>query len=464
MSANLRKGPHGPNGDVPGSRNFCKLHLQRARALIDLGRPQAALLEVERALGSVGNSGSDGFGDSSNNSIRAEALQLHGLCLLHLDRFDEAERSLCSAIALQPAEAHGHYLLGYCYGECKRRKEAEACYREALRISPEEPVYLRALAELLIDMRKNLPSGTTNAPGTPSGDLIAEALVHARRAVELGPDRASNHITLGFVSSASGDREAARACYQQALTIDPNNALAWNNLGCVDLAQGKPMQARERFRESLRLDPEGAAAKDNLKLVQPGQRPGPIYKEYAPFERQLVLEVWDNVLFGEGARRSEASRAASHSRVSAPQTPKQFFGNYFFPKKPADDPRLHAAALIWATEFRALPMLLWRMPQLVVWLGASLGMLRLGPSGIALALGSNAATYLLRRKPLKRRFEHYRDEIARIKDEWHNLQEAWLRGDLERLQRDTEIDRLLDDFSRYSETLREKLHAEENGD
>jgi tetratricopeptide (TPR) repeat protein len=165
MSGNLRNGPKGPNGDVPGSRNFCKLHLQRARALIDLGRPQAALLEVERALaGSFSGAnagGAGGLGATSANAHRAEALQLHGLCLLHLDRFDEAQKSLGSAIALEPAEAHNHYLLGYCHGECKRRKEAEACLREALRLSPEEPVYLRALAELLIDLRKTLPSGST---------------------------------------------------------------------------------------------------------------------------------------------------------------------------------------------------------------------------------------------------------------------------------------------------------------
>lgn len=427
----------------------------RARALLDLGRPQPALIEVEKALG------------SATGATRAEAQQLHGLCLLHLDRYDDAVRSLEQAIALVPEEAHNHYLLGYAHSEAKRHEQAERCLREALRLSPEEPVYLRALAELLVELHRTA-NGTKPAEqksGQPS-DRLAEALAAARKAVQIGPERASNHITLGYVSSANGDRVAARSCYQQALAIDPNNALAWNNLGCVDLAQGRPMQARERFREALRLDPEGKVARDNFKLVQPVQRPAVIYKDYPAFERQLILEIWENVLFARTGRAGHAANAAAHAArtkpVGPPLTPGQFWRNYFFPRKTQDEPRLHAAALIWATEFRTLPLLLWKMPQIVVWLGASLGLLRLGPAGIALALSSNAATYLFSRLPLRRRYEAYRDELARIRGQWHELQESWLRGDIERQQRDASIDRMLDDFARFAEQLRERLHAEES--
>jgi len=436
----------------------------RARALIDLGRPQAALIEVEKALGLAGGAG----GSGQRHQQQAEALQLHGLCLLHLERYDEAQKSLHAAIACEPNEAHCHYLLGYCHNECKRREPAEACLREALRLAPEEPVYLRALAELLVDIQRAAGGGSATPGDAGKGEKgpLAEALELARKAVALGADRASNHITLGFVSSAAGDRAAARACYQRALAIDPNNALAWNNLGCVDLAQGRPMQARERFREALRLNPEGSVARDNLKLVQPGKRPGPIYSDYAAFERQLIVEVWENVLFGPSASRpvADTQLPAGGARISPPMTPRQFFRSYFFPKKLTDDPRLHAAALVWATDFRALPHLLLRMPQIIVWLGASLGLLRLGPAGIAVALSSNAVTYLFSRQPLKRRYEHYQQELERVKSRWHERHDAWLRGDIERAQRDAAIDRMIDEFSRYAELLRERLHAEESAD
>lgn len=449
------------NGHVPGGQNFCKLQLMRARALIELGRPQAALLEVEKALAE--SFSGRGGGATSAAAHRAEALQLYGLCLLHLERYDDAQKAIESAIAIEPQEAHNHYLLGYCHSECRRLPLAEASLREALRISPEEPVYLRALAELLVDVHK-MPK----AESSQGNALLTEALELARKAVALGPERAANHITLGFVSSASGDRIAARACYQQALALDPNNSLAWNNLGCIDLAQGRPMQARERFREALRLDPEGVVARENFKLVQPKRRPPPIYKDILAFERQLVLEVWDQVLFSRTGRTGHAQNAAAHAArtkpFGPPLTPGQFFQNYFFPRKLRDDPRLHAAALIWATEFRTLPLLMWKMPQVVIWLGASVGLLRLGPTGIAMALSSNAATYLLSRRPLRRRYEQYRDELLRIRGEWECLQDAWLRGEIERPQRDDGIDHLVDDFARYAEALRERLHAEENPD
>ena len=413
------------------SVDFARQHLQRARALLDLGRGQAALRETEKALSAAPQN--------------AEALQLHGLCLLHLDKPEEALTSLRAAIAVEPTEAHCHYLLGFAHSECKRREAAEVAYREALRLSPEEPVYLRAYAELLVDLRR-----------------LEEALKTAEKAVALGPERASNHITLGYVSSSMGDRLRAKACYQQALTIEPNNALAWNNLGCVDLAQGRPVQARQRFRESLRLDPEGRAAKANLKLVEQKQRPETIYKDYEAFERQLVVEVWEHVLFHRNARAQAVAHSARTPPVSAPLSPGQFWRHFIRPKALEDDPRLHAFALIWATEFRTLPILVWRMPQLLVWLGLSVSMLRLGPAGLALALTTNATTYLLGRAPLRRRYESYQRELAQTKARWQKLQEDWLGGGIDRPQRDASIDRLLDEFAHTAERLREQLHSEES--
>lgn len=411
--------------------DFARQHLQRARALLDLGREQAALLEAEKALSAAPSS--------------AEALQLRGLCLLHLDKPEAALESLHAAASIEPTEAHCHYLIGYAQNECKRREAAEAAYREALRLSPEEPVYLRAYAELLVDLKRQ-----------------PEALAAAEKAVSLGPERASNHITLGYVASSMGDRIRAKACYQQALTIEPNNALAWNNLGCVDLAQGRPVQARQRFRESLRLDPEGRAAKANLKLVDNKQRSETIYKDYEAFERQLVVEVWEQVLFHRNARAQAVAHAAKTPPVSAPLSPGQFWRHFIRPKAIEDDPRLHAFALIWATEFRTLPFLVWRMPQLLVWLGVSVSMLRLGPAGLALSLATNATTYLLGRAPLRRRYESYQRELSQTKGRWQALQEDWLAGSIDRRQRDTAIERLIDEFTHSAERLREQLHSEES--
>ena len=425
----------GPGLGAREARDFARIARERARALLELGRPKAALTEAQRAL--------------SADPRSAESLQLYGLCLLRLADLPAACKALKDAVAASPTEPHSHYLLGYAESESQHIDDAERCYREALRLAPEEPVYLRALAELLVDPRRK---------------RFAEALTLARKAVALGPERASNHISLGFVASSSGDRAAAAESYKKALALDPNSALAWNNLGCVDLAQGRPMEARARFREALRLDPEGRIAQENLHLVHPGQRPAEIYKSYDAFERRLVLEVWEGVLFGRRGPSPASVHAARTSPVGAPLSPGGFWknavSNFFGVRRLTDDPRLHAAALLWATDFRTVGAVWWRMPQLLVWLGVSVGLLRLGPAGLAVALLSNAGSYLMSRRPLSQRHAIYREELTRVRAGYDDLHERWLRGDIERHQRDAGIDRLIDEFCRTVESTRERLHAE----
>ncbi len=91
----------------------------------------------------------------------------------------------------------------------------------------------------------------------------------AERAVAIDPERASNHLTAGYVASTAQRKADARKYYERALALDPSEALAWNNLGCLDLAAGEELVARQRFREALRLDPRGDRAARNMALVAP---------------------------------------------------------------------------------------------------------------------------------------------------------------------------------------------------
>lgn len=377
------------------ARALRKDALSRARALLDLGRPRAAAREVLRALAQDPRDG--------------EALQLYGLCLIRAGDVKEARAVLADAIGVAPTEAHNHYLLGYTERDLGEEAKAEAAYREALRLSADEPVYLRALAELLAGQKR-----------------FAEALELARKAVSLGPEKANNHVTLGFVASASGDRALARRCYEEALRLDPNDAVAWNNLGCVDLAQGRRVRARERFREALRLNPEGRLARDNLKLVAPPARPAEVYREWAAFERHAFGEIC------EGLRAANAPAGRQSAEV-------------------------HLLALLLATEGRAAKVLARRAPQLLVLLGmSSAGLLRLlmaGPAGIGAALGTGAAAYLLSRERVGALRDRYRDGLLHARAEYERLHGEWLRGALHRRERDEAIDRLMDGLCRQIEEV-----------
>jgi Flp pilus assembly protein TadD len=443
-----------------GPGDFLRRALERARGLLELGRPRAALGELHKAVAAGGAGGAGGSGGPP-----AEALQLIGLCHLRLGDLAAARQALESAVASDPADAHGHYLLGYVHSESRAAgsppqapgpadhasaelAQALACYREALRLAPEQPVYLRALAEGLTACRQ-----------------FAPALELAHKAVALGPDRASNHITLGYVASSAGDRQLARRAYQQALELEPNSALAWNNLGCVDLAQGRLLHARERFREALRLDPAGSVAKDNYELVKPRLRPKEIYQDFAALERHLVIEVWETVLFPDKPVPPPTPPLGKGGPgTSAPLSPRQFLSTYLnpFPHRAREEPRLHAAALLWATHFRALPALWWRAPSLLTYLGLSASLLRLGPAGAALALSSGAAAVLLSRAPLRKRYEIYRQKLAELQPRWQRAYADWLAGSTARHQRDAAIDSLIDEFCCFVEAQRDQLPPQQS--
>ncbi|MCS6914720.1 MAG: tetratricopeptide repeat protein [Myxococcales bacterium] len=368
--------------------------LARARALLDLGRPEAAAVEARRAV--------------AQRPQDPEALQLYGLCLLRAEDPAAAAEALCAAVAMAPEDAHAHYLLGYARREQGRPVEAEACYREALRLAPEEPVYLRALAELLAMQQRH-----------------EEALRLAQLAVAVAPDRPTNLISLGFVASTAGDRALARRCYEQALRLDPTDAVAWNNLGCIDLAQGRPMQARWRFREALRLDPRGRLARDNLALVSPPPRPPEVYRLWSAFERQAVVELCNGVLL---------QRRRQHQGVE-----------------------LELWALLLATGGRALPVVLQRTKGTLLLAGLALPVLRLlraGPAGAAAVLGSGAAAFLLVRGRLEQAAARYRELLGWTRASYEDLHARWLAGLLSRTERDAAIDRLLDELCCRAEQSR----------
>ena len=231
--------PAGNSGSGPLARSESGVR-ERIRLLVELSRPKEAIALCRKARAQ---------GDHS-----ADLDELEGLAHIRTGDHKAALEALARGLRTAPERAHLHYLWSFAARFDGRADEANKAIIEALRLAPEEPVYLRARAELQSERREH-----------------ALAIASAQEAVRLGPDRAANYVTLGFVASASGDKALARASYEKALELDPEDASAWNNLGCLDLEAGKTLLARERFRESLRLVPEGPRAKKNLEQTLLGQ-------------------------------------------------------------------------------------------------------------------------------------------------------------------------------------------------
>ena len=81
-----------------------------------------------------------------------------------------------------------------------------------------------------------------------------EALI---RLLNLGGERVTTHLNLGFCLIREGDLEAAKTHFLRSLELDPRNVKALHNLAQLHEDLGFPEEA-ESYRQRLRLATDGA--------------------------------------------------------------------------------------------------------------------------------------------------------------------------------------------------------------
>ncbi len=128
--------------------------------------------------------------------------------------------------------------------------QAEACYREALRTSPDFAEAHGNLA-LLLDER----------------GAADEAETHYRRAITLNPAYQQLHLNLGALLAAQKRHSEAEAAYRQAIALAPGTPAAWSNLGVLLACTKREDEAETCYRTALGLDPDYAQARFNLSYV-----------------------------------------------------------------------------------------------------------------------------------------------------------------------------------------------------
>lgn len=128
---------------------------------------------------------------------------------------------------------------------------ADAAFREALRVSNDDPRALSGLGVLCYQTGR-----------------YPEAVERLSRAIQLAGPSPSLLINLGLARHASGDYDQAIANYHEAIRIKPGFAPAHNSLGVSLLARGRREEARAAFAQAVALDPNYARAYFNLGTVQ----------------------------------------------------------------------------------------------------------------------------------------------------------------------------------------------------
>jgi Flp pilus assembly protein TadD len=211
--------------------------LQRAKAALDLRRPDEALRHLDRAIASAPH-------DDRLWCLRAQAM-------LQLERPEDALEAARRAAGLDPTEEWSHRLASVALVNLNRPADAVVEAREAVRLAPHLPIVRVQLAQAMA----NLP------------ELRRAAYDEALAAVTLDPTEPECHLVVADTARKLGWTRQAEAAYRQVLAMDPGNAAAMNNLAVLRLQQGRTGEALSGFTAAAAHDPRMSVARRNVEVT-----------------------------------------------------------------------------------------------------------------------------------------------------------------------------------------------------
>lgn len=206
---------------------------ERANYLIDNGRFDLAVTELLSHL--------------AEHPDDSHALSLLAFCHLRAKRYPEATQAAEAAIAADPSEAQGFYMMALVMRERGQAAAAMEAIQTALGLEPAEPDFLVTLAYLHIDARR-----------------WNEALAAATLAVERSPYHvgAINAMATCLINLRRVS-EAAQAL-ENALAHDPEDPRTLANMGWLELDRNRYGDALTFFQKALMLEPESPWAREGL--------------------------------------------------------------------------------------------------------------------------------------------------------------------------------------------------------
>ncbi|EAR50356.1 TPR domain protein [Oceanicola granulosus HTCC2516] len=137
-----------------------------------------------------------------------------------------------------------HYTRGITFQKLGDWDSAEADFRAALALEPDQPQVLNYLGYSLVELDSNLE----------------EALGMIRTAAAARPENGSIVDSLGWALFRLGHYAEAVAHLERAAELDPTRAVIVNHLGDAYWAVGRRTEARFQWRRALSFGPEEALA------------------------------------------------------------------------------------------------------------------------------------------------------------------------------------------------------------
>ena len=176
-------------------------------------------------------------------------------------RFAEAITAYDHAIARISEPAEQDWLVFYdraiCYERARQWAKAEADFKHALALAPDQPYVLNYLGYSWADM----------------GQHLHQAREMIEKAVQRRPNDGAIVDSLGWVMLRQGDIDDAVRTLERAVELEPQDAAINGHLGDAYWAAGRKLEATYQWRRALTFHPEPA---DAVKLEAKLQGSGPI--------------------------------------------------------------------------------------------------------------------------------------------------------------------------------------------
>jgi TolB-like protein/DNA-binding winged helix-turn-helix (wHTH) protein/Tfp pilus assembly protein PilF len=168
---------------------------------------------------------------------------------IHVALTDEEEKRLAAPRRISP-EAHEAYLKGRYYWN-KRTGEsmlkAEQYFEQAI---DNDPSYAAAYSGLA-----DCNSGLTWHGFKSPAEALPKAYAAARKAIEINPESAEAHASLGLAMTHRWDWTGAEAEFRRALQLDPQYANAHHWYGDYLSIRSRHAEAVVEAQQALELDP-----------------------------------------------------------------------------------------------------------------------------------------------------------------------------------------------------------------
>jgi tetratricopeptide (TPR) repeat protein len=229
-----------PNNDPLGS----VVRMRRVGIMVQTGHADDALRELDRIAAD--------YPDSPLPLIQ------RGDILRSKEHYSEAIAAYTSGIAkvgqLGAEDWPVFYDRGIAYQNTHQWHEAEADFRRALQLAPDQPYVLNYLGYSLAD----------------KGEHLAEARQMIQKAAERRPNDGAITDSLGWVMLRQGDVGDAVQLLERAVEQEPEDPTINGHLGDAYSAAGRLLEAQYQWRRALTLNP---GPEDTAKLEAKLQTP-----------------------------------------------------------------------------------------------------------------------------------------------------------------------------------------------